>query len=77
MMREGIARFKAPLTVRKLVEHKIDFIENVIPEDVEIVLIGHSIGTFISLQIMRMVTKRERFVHNIMLMPGQFTIFCV
>lgn len=69
MIREGISRFKAPLTVRKLVEHKIDFIENVIPENVEVVLIGHSIGTFISLQVMRLITKRERFVHNIMLMP--------
>lgn len=69
MIREGISRFKAPLTVRKLVEHKVDFIENVIPENVEIVLIGHSIGTFMSLQVMRLISKRERFIHNIMLMP--------
>jgi hypothetical protein len=51
------------------VEHKLDFIENVIPEHVQIVLIGHSIGTFMSAQIMRLISKRERIVHNMMLMP--------
>lgn len=69
MIREGIHRFREPLTVRKLVEHKVDFIDNVIPEDVEIILMGHSIGTFIGLQVMRLIEKRDRIRHCFMLMP--------
>ena len=68
-IREGIERFRRPLTVRKLVEHKVDFVENVIPQDVQVVLIGHSIGTFIATQVMRLVERRERVVHAVLLMP--------
>ena len=68
-IREGISRSKEPITVRKQVEHKLDFIENVVPDDVEIVLMGHSIGTFMAVQVMRLLEKRERVVHTVMLMP--------
>jgi hypothetical protein len=69
MIREGISRFQGPLTIRKIVEHKLDFIESFIPSDVEIVLVGHSIGTFITVQMMRCAHERSRFLHNVMVMP--------
>ena len=69
MIREGITRFKGPLTIRKIVEQKLEFIESFIPSNVEIVLVSHSIGTFIATQMMRCIRDRNRFVHNVMLMP--------
>lgn len=69
MIREGISRFQGPLTLRKIVQQKLEFIESFIPSNVEIILVGHSIGTFISVQMMRYAHERSRFLHNIMVMP--------
>lgn len=59
-----------PLTVRKLVDDGIEFIEEYIPESVEIILIGHSIGSFIAKEIMQVSEKRERFVHGVLTCPA-------
>jgi len=59
-----------PMTIRKQVLHKLDFIENIIPKDVEIILIGHSIGAFMTMEIMKGIQDRDRIRHNILLMPA-------
>lgn len=58
-----------PLTVRRLVEDEITLIEDFIPAEVEIILVGHSIGTFIATEMMKVSLNRERFVHSVMMMP--------
>lgn len=58
-----------PLTVRRLVDDQIRFIEDFIPPEVEIILIGHSIGTFIATEVMKVSESRNRFVHTVLMMP--------
>lgn len=58
------------MTLKRQVEHKLDFIETYIPEDVEIILIGHSIGAYISLEVNRLMKHGERIIHQILLFPS-------
>ena len=39
-------------TLEGQIEHKVNFIHKFVPDDVEVVLIGHSIGAHIILEIM-------------------------
>lgn len=58
------------VTLKRQVEHKLDFIETYIPEDVEIIMIGHSIGAYIALEVNRLMKRRERIIHQILLFPS-------
>ncbi|KAJ7341485.1 hypothetical protein JRQ81_005637, partial [Phrynocephalus forsythii] len=51
--------------LRGQVEHKLSFLRKNVPNDVKLVLIGHSIGSYIALQIMNLAPDLEilRCVH--------------
>src|SRR5688572_17607549 len=69
LIRPGIKQFKGTPTVRKLIEHKLDFVDKYIPPHVKIILVGHSLGTFIAIQMMRCTDDRHRLLHSYLLMP--------
>ena len=58
------------LTVRKLVDDEIEFIEEYIPESVQVILVGHSIGAFIAKEVMQVIENRERIVHAVLVCPA-------
>lgn len=68
-VRQGVKRTRGSPTVNLQVDHKVDLIENHIPDDVEVILVGHSIGTYITTQMMKTAPNRKRFVYNFLLMP--------
>ena len=57
-------------TVHLQIDHKVNLIEKYIPDDVEVILMGHSIGAFMSTQIMKIAKNRRRFIHTFLLMPA-------
>lgn len=58
------------MTLKRQVEHKLDFIETFIPQDVQIIFVGHSIGAYIALEVSRLLGRRERVLHQILLFPS-------
>lgn len=68
-VRHGVSGVRTA-TVHLQVDHKINLIEKFIPEDVEIILVGHSIGAFMSTQIMKVARNRRQFIHSFLLMPA-------
>ena len=68
-VRQGVSRARGSPTVSLQVDHKVDLIENHIPEYVEVILVGHSIGTFMTTQMMKIAPNRKRFIYNFLLMP--------
>lgn len=64
-----VHKVRGPMTLHKQIEHKVDFIERFIPRDVEIILVGHSIGAYMANQIMRLASDKSRFYHNFQLFP--------
>lgn len=68
-MRQGVRGVRVPPTVSLQVDHKINLIETFIPDEVDVVMIGHSIGAFMATQIMRLASNRTRFIHSFLLMP--------
>lgn len=46
-------------TVEGQIQHKVQFINEFIPEDVEIVLIGHSVGAHVILEIMERISSKR------------------
>lgn len=41
------------------VEHKLKFLRKYVPKDVKLILIGHSIGSYIALKIMKQSPELE------------------
>nr|XP_020639944.1 lipid droplet-associated hydrolase [Pogona vitticeps] len=54
--------------LRGQIEHKLSFLRKNVPKDVKLVLIGHSIGSYISLQIMELAPELE-ILHSVHLFP--------
>ncbi|XP_031640869.1 lipid droplet-associated hydrolase [Contarinia nasturtii] len=52
------------------VDHKVQFIRNNIPPDVKITLIGHSVGTYISLELLKIDDIGKRIQHGYFLFPA-------
>jgi pimeloyl-ACP methyl ester carboxylesterase len=61
---------EGPMTCRMQVQHKLDFIEKHIPSDVKLILVGHSIGGFMAVEIMKGIADRDQILHSILLMPA-------
>jgi len=70
LFREGTDSVQTPITVRKLTQHKIHLIEQYIPSRVQIIQIGHSIGGFMAVEIMKNIEERSRILHTVLLMPS-------
>ena len=66
----GTKGVTGPMTVRKQVLQKLEFIETYIPKDVGIILMGHSIGGFMAMEIMKGIEDRNQIVHSVLLMPA-------
>lgn len=58
------------MTLKRQVEHKLDFIQSYIPGDVKIIFIGHSIGAYIALEVTRLMTQKERVIRQFLLFPS-------
>ncbi|XP_066910625.1 lipid droplet-associated hydrolase-like [Clytia hemisphaerica] len=56
-----------PLTLQEQIQHKKDCVRQFIPDDCNIIFIGHSIGAYIILQLMDHIP--ERSLHGILLFP--------
>jgi len=56
-------------TLYDQVDHKLAFVYKFLPYDSEIILIGHSVGAFIILEIMRRLQSTERIVKGVLLFP--------
>ena len=70
LWKDGAHSVVEPITCRMQVLHKLDFIEEYIPSDVKLILMGHSIGGFFCLEIMKGIVDRDRIVHSVLLMPA-------
>ena len=56
-------------TLHDQVDHKLAFVYNFLPPDSELILIGHSVGAFIILEIMRRLQNTKRIVKGVLLFP--------
>lgn len=68
-VRQGVSGTKGIPTVSLQVDHKVDLIESYIPDNIEVILIGHSIGTYMTTQMMKTAPNRNRLVYSFLLMP--------
>lgn len=50
-------------------QHKVDFIRKYVPSDVKIHLIGHSIGAYLALELLKIPDISDRIQHCYMLFP--------
>ena len=51
------------------IDHKLAFVYNYLPPDSKLILIGHSVGAYIILEIMRRLHPSDRIVKCILLFP--------
>lgn len=56
-------------TLYDQVDHKLAFLYNFIPPDSELILIGHSVGAFILLEIMSRLQNTKRIIKGVLLFP--------
>jgi hypothetical protein len=56
-------------TLEGQIQHKVTFIRDHVPEDVTLILIGHSIGCYIILSIMPEITPTFSVLRCFMLFP--------
>lgn len=52
------------------IAHKLSFIAYHLPKDCKVVLIGHSAGAYIALQMMKRYHDKDKFLKGIMLFPA-------
>ena len=58
-----------PYTLYDQVDHKLAFVYKFLPPDSKLILIGHSVGAFIILEIMRRLQSTKRVVKGVLLFP--------
>jgi hypothetical protein len=46
------------------IQHKIDFVRNYVPENAQVILIGHSIGCKMILEVMKSTEVNKTSIHN-------------
>ncbi|EDO46263.1 predicted protein, partial [Nematostella vectensis] len=51
------------------ITHKLSFIAYHIPKDCKVILVGHSIGAYIVLQMMKRYHDKDKFIKGILLFP--------
>lgn len=51
------------------IQHKINFIQTYVPEDVKIHLIGHSVGAWMVLELMKIEEIKAKIQHSYLLFP--------
>ena len=56
-------------TLHDQVDHKLAFVYNFLPPDSELILIGHSVGAFMILEIMNRLHHTQRILKGILLFP--------
>ena len=52
------------------ISHKLSFIAYHLPQDCKVILIGHSAGAYIALQMMKRYHDKEKFIKGILLFPA-------
>ena len=62
-------RRSAPLSLKEQVDHKLAFLEEFIPDNARIILVGHSIGSYIILKMLRRSSRSEDILKAILLFP--------
>lgn len=62
------------MKVSKQIEHKIALIDSLIPKGVSLVLVGHSIGAYMVLEVMRLLELREASRHDRRIISHSFLL---
>ncbi|KAI1291741.1 Lipid droplet-associated hydrolase [Halotydeus destructor] len=64
-----LSKVPGNITVTRQINHKLDLIHTYVPENVEIIFVSHSIGSYITLQVMKSLSS-QRVKHSFLLFPA-------